>query len=52
MSLLVAAFWAGETYRTLVESLRVKAYDGPEAGLVESEAYQAPGLPIDVEDRS
>jgi hypothetical protein len=49
LSLLVAAYWAGETYRTLVESLRAAGYDGPVAGLVEPEAYQAPGLPIDVE---
>lgn len=48
ISLLVAAYWAGETYRTLVESLRAAAYDGP-AGAVESNALQAPELPIDVE---
>ena len=52
VSLFVAALWAGETYRTLVESLRARAYDGPEAELVEPEAYQVPGLPIDVENRS
>jgi hypothetical protein len=49
LSLLVAAYWAGETYRTLVESLRAGAYDGPEAAVGGTEAFQTPGLPIDVE---
>ena len=30
-ALLVAAYWAGETYRTLFDSIRAKSYDGPEA---------------------
>lgn len=49
VSLLVAAYWAGETFRTLVASLRAAAYRGPENGRVEAEASRAPGLPIDVE---
>jgi hypothetical protein len=49
VSLLVAAIWAGETYRTLLESLHAAAYDGPAEGLDESEAVPPPALPIDVE---
>ncbi len=51
VSLLVAAYWAGETFRTLLGSLRAAAYDGPEAGLDEDDALGAPALPIDVEAR-
>jgi hypothetical protein len=35
VSLLVAAYWAGQTYGTMIESFRAAAYDGPE--LVEDE---------------
>jgi hypothetical protein len=49
MSLLVAAYWAGETYRTLVQSLRAAAYDGPGARQIEAEPSRDLGLPIDVE---
>ena len=31
VSLLVAAYWAGEAFRALLESFRAAAYDGPEA---------------------
>lgn len=41
-ALLVAAYWAAEAFRTLLNSMRIKAYEGPE----EREA-----LPIDVETR-
>jgi hypothetical protein len=48
VALLVAAYWAGQTYRTLLESLREKAYD-EEDGLEESTpAFHSP-LPIDVD---
>ena len=39
-ALLVAAYWAGETCRTLLNSLRIAAYEGPEET----------ALPIDVEE--
>lgn len=53
VSLLVAAIWAGETYRTLLESLRAAAYDGPDSGVYGSDSeIQPPALPIDVEERS
>jgi hypothetical protein len=51
LSLLVAAIWAGETYRTLLESLHAAAYDGPEEGLDEAEAVAPTALPIDVAER-
>jgi hypothetical protein len=51
VSLLVAAYWAGETYRTRIQSLRAAAYGGPEAGRVEAAAGRGVGLPIDVEGR-
>jgi hypothetical protein len=46
-SLLVAAYWAGETYRTMLESFRLASNDGPEADEL-SEALVDAGLPIDV----
>lgn len=49
VSLLVAAYWAGETYRTLVESFRVAAFDPAEASESDNEESKEPGLPIDVE---
>jgi len=51
VSLLVAAIWAGETYRTLVEAFRTAAYDGG----TQDDGDDAPvkaepqALPIDVE---
>ena len=49
VALLVAAYWAGQTCRTLLESLRAKAYDGPEEVSDESvTGFQSP-LPIDVD---
>ncbi len=48
LTLLVAAYWAGETCRTLLESLRAASYEGPEAGLDESDVQVPPALPIDV----
>ncbi|MEX0611564.1 MAG: FHA domain-containing protein [Pirellulales bacterium] len=51
VSLMIAAYWAGETYRTLVESLRARGYDGPEDdGDQALVGFQSP-LPIDL-DRS
>jgi len=45
--LVVAAIWAGETYRTLLQSLRAAAYDGPED---EAEAVEeVDGAAIDLE---
>ena len=35
VSLVVAAIWAGETFRTLLESFRAAAYDGPEVEAVD-----------------
>jgi hypothetical protein len=46
-SLLVAAYWAGETYRTMLESFRLASNDGPEAEEL-SAALAAAGLSIDV----
>jgi hypothetical protein len=46
-SLLVAAYWAGETYRTMLESFRFASYDGPEVEEL-SDALAEAGLPIDV----
>ena len=30
VSLIVAAYWAGEAFRAMLDSLRAAAYDGPE----------------------
>jgi hypothetical protein len=45
--LLVAAYWAGETYRTLLNLTRIRAYEGPE----DTADDEASPLPIDVEAR-
>jgi chromosome segregation ATPase len=37
VSLVVAAIWAGETYRTMLHSFRAAAYDGPEAAAEDGE---------------
>jgi hypothetical protein len=39
-ALLVAAYWAGEAFRTLLNLMRIAAYEGPEET----------ALPIDVEE--
>ncbi len=44
LSLIVAAYWAGQAFRTMVYSMRVKSYDGPRSREVPETA-----LPIDVE---
>jgi hypothetical protein len=49
VSLLVAAYWAGQTYRTMAESFRAAAYDGPEELLENLIDPFRPPLPIDVE---
>ena len=49
VSLLAAAYWAGQTYGTLVESFRAAAYDGPEELLENLIDPFRPALPIDVE---
>jgi hypothetical protein len=46
VSLLVAAYWAGEAFRAMLET-RAAAYDGPGSGDAEPTATAA--LPIDVE---
>jgi hypothetical protein len=51
VSLLVAAIWAGETYRTFLATLKIAACDRPEGDDEEAEPIQPPGLPIDVEKR-
>ncbi len=49
VSLVAAAYWAGGTFRELLESIRAAAYDGPEKP--QSDAGSAPQetLPINVE---
>jgi hypothetical protein len=49
VSLLVAALWAGQTYRQVAESFRAAAYDGPEELLENLIDPFRPALPIDVE---
>ena len=49
VSFLAAAYWAGQTYGTLVESFRAAAYDGPEELLENLIDPFRPALPIDVE---
>jgi hypothetical protein len=48
VSLIVAAYWAGETFRTMLESFRVAAYDGPQEEIEDGDEEVA-ALPIDVE---
>jgi hypothetical protein len=47
VSLVVAAIWAGETYRTMLNSFRAATYDGPQA--VAEDVEDADGLAIDLE---
>jgi hypothetical protein len=49
VSLMVAAYWAGQTYRTLLASLREKASDEPEEGLEEAAPDLHSPLPIDLD---
>jgi hypothetical protein len=49
VSLIVAAIWAGETFRTFAESMRIAASDGPESGNENAEPVTPAALPIDVE---
>jgi hypothetical protein len=48
IALVVAAYWAGETFRTLLNSMRVSANDGSGT----EDAATGAGLPIDVEQKS
>ena len=50
-SLIVAAYWGGEAFRSLLESMRAAAYDGHEDDSHESDSGYHPPMPIDVEDR-
>jgi chromosome segregation ATPase len=50
MSLVVAAYWAGQTYRTLLESFRVAAFDRPEMTTEDEQPTEDSGLPIDVDE--
>jgi hypothetical protein len=49
VSLIVAAIWAGETFRTFAETMRLAASDGPEANEENAGPVSSPALPIDVE---
>jgi predicted nuclease with TOPRIM domain len=50
VALLVAAYWTGQTYRTLLQSLRERAYDDvPEDEVEQPVASFHSPLPIDVE---
>jgi hypothetical protein len=51
VSLLVAAYWAGQTFRALLEALREKADDEPEDDVAGSGAPFHSPLPIDVDNR-
>ena len=42
---MVAVYWAGETFRTLINSMRLAGDKGPE----EKAVVESPALPIDVE---
>jgi hypothetical protein len=47
--LLVAAYWAGQTFGTLVEAFRAASYDGPRNAAGDPADPFRPPLPIDVE---
>jgi hypothetical protein len=49
VSLVVAAYWAGQTFGTLMESLRAASYDGPYRELDSLADFAHPALPIDVD---
>jgi hypothetical protein len=49
VALLAAAYWAGQTYGTMVESFRAASYDGPDELLENLIDPFRPALPIDVE---
>jgi hypothetical protein len=46
---LAAAYWAGQTYRTVIETFRAAAYDGPDDGLNELVEALRHQLPIDID---
>ncbi len=50
VSLLVAAYWAGQTYRALIESLHIPSYDGLDEESGGSKPKFDSPLPIDVEN--
>jgi hypothetical protein len=52
VALLVAAYWAGQTYRALLQALREKAIDDPEDELAETGTGLHSPLPIDVDKPS
>ena len=49
VSLLIAAYWAGQTYRTLLDLARAGAYDDSDLDFDEELDDLNPPLPIDVE---
>lgn len=49
VSLIVAAYWAGETYRTMLESFHVASYDAADGEDDDSATLMNAGLPIDVD---
>ena len=49
VTLLIAAYWAGQAFGTRAQSLRAAAYDGPEELLENLIDPFRPALPIDVE---
>jgi hypothetical protein len=49
VSLVAAAYWAGGTFKELLESMRAAAYDGPEKLQNDTDSTAQPALPIDVE---
>lgn len=49
VSLVAAAYWAGGTFKELLESMRAAAYDGPEKLQNGADSTAQPALPIDVE---
>jgi hypothetical protein len=48
-ALLAAAYWAGQTYGTLLEAYRAGSYDGPQIAADKQPDPFHPPLPIDVE---
>jgi hypothetical protein len=49
VSLVVAAYWAGEAAREMLESFRAAAYDGPSDEHDAMDVYDRAALPIDVD---
>jgi hypothetical protein len=50
VAMLVAAYWGGETFRTLLESFKVAAYDEADEEIEELSAQLQSPLPIDIEN--